>query len=818
MPVEAKWGKALERAREMSSQELRARLTQELQKRADTALFAVGIGRIILLRQLSPLSAPRRDAAAKTSYSLPPSPGRFFFDPSELSALVNTLKRLMPDQAENILRQAERICRHQFDLLGYEALDYGAEIDWQLDAVSGKRAPRKAWYKIHYLDFNEVGDHKVTWELNRHQHLVTLAKAWLLSGDQRFIAELIRQWRHWHRENPYPKGINWASSLEVAFRSLSWIWIGHLLADCASMPATFQRELARALALSARHIERYFSTYSSPNTHLLGEAVALFFIGALCPRLRSAPRWQALGWQTLIEQAERQVQGDGVYFEQSTYYHVYALDFFLHARTLAARNDIPIPASFDATLRKMLDVLCGSSQAGLATGFGDDDGGRVFDPRRNRREHLLDPLSTGAAIFRDAALSAASPGLTGEALWLLGKKSAEFFTNPAESAPRPASKCFPESGIYIMAGAGPREKRQSPRVEIASFEPQMAIDAGPQGAGNSGHGHADALSVQLSVAGEEWLIDPGAYRYVSSGGDRDQFRGTAAHNTLLVDGMSQADPGGPFAWRNLPSVRCEHWINGDRFDFFSGSHDGYMRLPQPVHHRRSIFYLKPRFWFVSDFAEGEGEHQLEVLWHFAPHFKPSYTPPGFTLRPHSAEPDERRGLILIPPEQHGWSPEFRRGWTSPAYGAKLPAPVLSFSRSGRLPAELATLVLPLREDSGKLSRIGGEADRPHGWWFETSRGQHLFLFGDAETHWQLGPWASDAAFVYAGIDDTGAVYVALCHGSSFAVDGRLAVASDRQVERCEVTASGASLDLSCSDLEAAVDCRADLLRKMMRSA
>jgi hypothetical protein len=41
--------------------------------------------------------------------------------------------------------------------------------------VHGKRAPLNPWFKIPFLDFAVVGDHKVTWELNRHQHLVTLA-------------------------------------------------------------------------------------------------------------------------------------------------------------------------------------------------------------------------------------------------------------------------------------------------------------------------------------------------------------------------------------------------------------------------------------------------------------------------------------------------------------------------------------------------------------------------------------------------------------------------------------------------------------------
>src|ERR1022692_5290448 len=72
------------------------------------------------------------------------------------------------------LAPAEKICQHRFDLLGYKDLDFGTPIDWHFDPVHRKRAPRKPGYQIPFLDFNQIGDHKIIWELNRHQHLVTV--------------------------------------------------------------------------------------------------------------------------------------------------------------------------------------------------------------------------------------------------------------------------------------------------------------------------------------------------------------------------------------------------------------------------------------------------------------------------------------------------------------------------------------------------------------------------------------------------------------------------------------------------------------------
>ncbi len=310
--------------------------------------------------------------------------------------------------------------------MGYENLNYDAQIDWHLDAVHGKRAPLKPWFKIRFLEFDEVGDHKVTWELNRHQHFVTLAKAWHLTHDDKYVAELTRQFYSWQLANPYPIGINWGSSLEVAFRSLSWLWVRFLLVNCPAVPANFDRDLLSALALNGRYIERYLSTYFSPNTHLLGEAVALFFIGTLCPQLALSKKWRDHGWQIMLQEAEHQVRPDGVYFEQSLYYHVYALDFFLHARLLAQRNGIQVPGGFDQILNRMLDVVAAVSQTDPPDSFGDDDGGRVFNPRRNRSEHLADPLAIGAILFdRDDMKHSAT--LTEEAVWLFGEPASCWF-------------------------------------------------------------------------------------------------------------------------------------------------------------------------------------------------------------------------------------------------------------------------------------------------------------------------------------------------------------------------------------------------------
>ena len=753
----------------MDRTELRHRVRQELAKRQDGLLF---------LLQFDFAKHVRRSAAAGR--------GNFFFGPEGVNARLDLLRQRLPEQVKRIVQQADGILLHRFDLLGYTDLAYGRPIDWHLDLVHGQRAPRKAFYRVRYLDFEEVGDSKVTWELNRHQHLVTLAKAFRLTGDPRYADEVLRQWRHWRTANPCPIGINWASSLEVAFRSLAWLWTYHVLEGAPGLP-DFREEWIRLLALSGRHIERYLSTYFSPNTHLLGEGVALFFLGTLCPELAAAERWKTVGWQIVLDEARRQVRSDGFHFEQSTYYHVYALDFFLHSAVLASVNNIPLPKEFEEFLEKMLSALCLLGRAGAPPRFGDDDGGRLFDPRRNGSEHLLDPLATGAILFNRADYKAAATQLREETIWLVGPEGVRVW-DELEARPRDlGSAVLDASGLYLLASEKPVT--------------QLVVDCGPMGTQSGGHGHADALSVTLTSQGHDLLLDPGTCSYAAEGGERDLFRGTAMHNTLRVDGVDQAEPGTAFSWRRLTQSKTERWIQGKHFDLLEATHDGYLRLPQPVTHRRWVFSLRNGMYLVRDGAEGSGEHKLEVSWHLGQEMQ--LVEEGvFRVRGAS------QGLALIPPVGHGWAEEVSKQSWSPVYGQKAPMTVLTFSKMADLPDTFCVLLVTLEEalrSPGTLVQIGERQPDSgvSGYRFAGENQEFSFLSGEAGKVWREGSVTSDAEFVcWSRGQKSAAERLILVNGSYAEVDGGVVLRFTRTVSWGEVTMGENQREIFSSEPEA----------------
>jgi Heparinase II/III-like protein/Heparinase II/III N-terminus len=762
------WPQIASRLARMNRHEFLDRSRQELSKRADAVLSRFGF-----------------DFSQSTVTSANTKRSQFFFAPASVAPVLGLLRQRLPQRVEEIVRQADKICRHEFDLLGYQGLDYGDPIQWHLDRVHGKQAPKKAFYKIRYLDFDEVGDSKVTWELNRLQHLVTLAKAYRLTDEQHYADEIFKQWRHWHAENPYAIGINWAGSLEVAFRSFSWIWMYQLLEGTPALPQEFRKEWLRALAVNGRYIERYLSTYFSPNTHLLGEAVALLFLGTMCPESSRAEAWKSRGWEIVLQEACRQVRDDGFHFEQSSYYHVYAIDFFLHAVVLARLNELNVPSEFEETLKNMLDALLLLGRAGVPPRLGDDDGGRLFDPRRNRSEHLLDPLATGAVLFRRGDFKAVAAELPEETIWLLGERGVAEWDRLQTQSPDMHSAGLAFSGLYVLATATPPS--------------QLVVDAGPHGAG---HGHADALSICLQSQGHSMLIDPGTLRYVSDGPERDLFRATAMHNTLTVDGVSQSEPAGRFAWKGLTNVKAERWVAGKSFDLFVGSHDGYSRLASPVHHQRWVFSLKSGLYLVRDLAQGKGKHRLDITWHSGPEMQ---------LRAeHLLEVQgTSNGLAVLYPEGHGWSEEVRQEAWSPVYGKREPITVLNLRRVTGLPAEFVTLLVPvedLRGIPGKLTQMKGEASTPvKAYLYSTPLEEFSFFFAEMGRQWKHGRVASDAEFVCWQKKRTGEDELLIfCNGSYVEIDGLRVLAFKGIISDCEMRSRGNAKEVRSSERDSLV--------------
>src|SRR6266508_778116 len=228
---------------------------------------------------------------------------RFLLDHMSADSLTVDVRARWPRAALDAASRAERLLAGRYDFLGYTVLVFAARgqaVDWHFDPVHHRRAPQAFWASVPYLN-PSIGDHKIIWELNRHQHWLTFGRAWWLTSDARYRDALLAQLESWLAANPPLVGINWASMLEIGFRAMSWTWALHFLLRPARAGAAESRvstsadipwlvDMLVALDRQLTHIEQNLSHYFSPNTHLTGEALALYISGLAVPELAASDR------------------------------------------------------------------------------------------------------------------------------------------------------------------------------------------------------------------------------------------------------------------------------------------------------------------------------------------------------------------------------------------------------------------------------------------------------------------------------------------------------------------------------------------------
>jgi uncharacterized heparinase superfamily protein len=316
---------------------------------------------------------------------------------------------------------------------------------------------------------------------------------------------------------------------------------------------------------------------------------------------------------------EQDFRADGVHVEASTHYHCIALRSFVGARENCRGYGIELSRAFDERLRKALDFA-------------------VHCRRPDGRIPMLSDADSGDYT---------------ELLELAG-----------DPEPTTLTADFADGGYY---------------TQRSGWEPDDAFlifDCGPLGDG--GHGHYDLLSVEAYARGRPLLVDPGRFTYSEEPPNlRRWFRGTAAHNTVTVDGLDQTPytrkrPDGPTAEGRFLGRTTARGIDVLAGEARSPAYDAI--------HRRRITFVHGRQWVIEDRLQAPTEHEYDLRFHLAPG---EATISGGSVR--------APGLTLVIGGAAHITLE--RGWIAPEYGVRVEAPVVSARQRGR-DATFTTIVVP----------------------------------------------------------------------------------------------------------------------------
>jgi hypothetical protein len=628
------------------------------------------------------------EADAALAHHIEEGTQRFVIGRKTKAQVIDRIWREFPESRDAAAARADRVLSGDYDVLGYRGLRFTRPAlpalrrapDWHFDPVHDRRAPRDFWASVPYLD-PACGDHKIIWELNRHQHWLALGRAFWLTGERCYRDRFLEEFKDWLEENPPLVGINWASMLELAFRSLSWIWALHLFADGGPTgrgPAKGEDHVPNAdarpwvadlllgLDVQLTQIERNLSRYFSPNTHLTGEALALYVAGRALPMLAASERRASVGREILVREIGRQIAPDGGHSERSTHYHKYTLDFYLFALAIARLTEDPVAPEFERAASQLASaarVL--ADDRGLLPHVGDDDAGALLPFTGRAPDDVSDSLGIAAALLgRDDLKIGPVPE---EAWWLLAGSTLAPSLDTLTGAPvagRPSSAALRDTGYYVS---------RSPEGD------HLVIDGGPHGFLNAGHAHADSLSLTFERRGRPLLIDPGTACYTIDAAVRDRFRSTAMHNTLVVDDRPQSIPAGPFHWARTAAATVHRWHCDVGFDYFDGAHDGYL----PMRHRRRVLALHDDLLVVADLLDATGPHRASVHWHVDPRWQVEVRGPRAWLLLDGQCVEFVAGTGAL--EAVSADRKSGLGWYSPMYGRIEPATTLRITRQGSGP-------------------------------------------------------------------------------------------------------------------------------------
>jgi hypothetical protein len=611
---------------------------------------------------------------------LPPGmrPERTFASPLPQSARA----AVPAEVAAALIRAADTVLAGEWMVFGTPRGD-SADPDWFYDPLTGRRAPdRELAFRVHHRDEAATGNIKQVWEMSRHHQVTVLAAAWWLTQEERYAAAAAHQLRSWWRANPFLTGVHWTSGIEAGVRLISWVWTRRLLDDWPKVGDLFEHnhDALRQIAWHQEFLAAFPSRGSSANNHVVAEAAGRLVAACAFPWYAETPEWRRSAAALLEREVKANTFADGLNRELATDYHRFVFELGLLAAVEADADGYEVSEATWQRLARMLDAGAAIVDAtGRPPRQGDGDEGRALVVDDPDHDPWATALATGAAVLGAPAWWPAFDG--GVQACVVGALAR------ARQLPRPSARprAFPDAGLVILrsrAGDGP--------------EIWCRCDGGPHGyLSIAAHAHADALSVEVRHNGVDILADPGTYCYHGEPVWREWFRSTAAHNTVEVNGQSQAESGGPFLWITQPRTRkmtCE--VGEQPVQTWCAEHDGYRRLSTPTMHRRSVTLDSPgRALTVVDTFETGGDVSLRLWWHLGPEVLVELDSTHAALSwPVGA--DRHHGTLELP-DGLAWTAHTAEvdpvaGWYSPRFGGRVPATSLEGRGLGSSSTRLVT--------------------------------------------------------------------------------------------------------------------------------
>ena len=390
-----------------------------------------------------------------------------------------------------------------------------AAPDWLANPLTGQRvgAPERNWWQIPDFD-PAVGDIKLIWELSRMDWALAFAQR-ARNGDEEALARLNNWLADWCSHNSPYRGPNWKCGQEASMRVMHLAMAALILGN-VHQPTTGLRVLVFL------HLQRIAPTaqyaMAQDNNHGTSEAAALLIGGNWLAALgvREGARWQQIGRRWLENRAARLIGPDGSFSQYSLNYHRVMLDTLCMVEVWRRHMALPEFSKrwqervLAATqwLHRMVSPLNGDGP-----NLGANDGARLLQLTNSTYRDYRPSVQLAMALFADQRAYAQDGPWNHALQWL-------SVPIPRALAPQPGNRAADDGGFAVLRRGTVMAMLRYPRFK---FRPSQA----------------DALHLDLWLAGDNLLRDAGSYSYNTEAKWQNYFGGTASHNTVQFDDRDQ---------------------------------------------------------------------------------------------------------------------------------------------------------------------------------------------------------------------------------------------------------------------------------------
>jgi len=582
-----------------------------------------------------------------------------------LAGIADRVRHCQPALAAALASEAEDVRKGNFHLLGAHWPTPDAmpppPTFWHVDPDDGEVFPQRDAYCFdvsfrHGVNTREI---KRIWELSRLQFLGPLAAHSALEG-RREEADLangiVRSWMHGN--HPF-RGINWSSGIELALRVIS-VAISFSIIGVERLDEENRQALLKFFAAHVCWLKRFPSLHSSANNHRIVELAGLIVGTTMVPAVDGKGLLRERSWRDLLTEVDRQIYPDGVGAEQSPAYTAFAIESLLVAAVAYGRQ-YDLPAVTKERLAAWAEhSLWLMDSGGGVPAIGDWDNGRVIATTQAHEPNYVASIVSAVAhcIGRaDLAPPAKEPSLRD---LILGSAD-------SSSTLRTGMCSFQTGGYTVFRSAGP-----DPIV--------LTFDHGPVGyLSIAAHGHADALSIWLSIGSQPIFVDAGTYRYHSCRALRDAFRHTSVHNTLTLQSRASSRSSGLFNWSTKAKARRIAAKDGLMARVI-GEHDGYVAR-FGVRHRRTVdFDGASRIAITDELLDASDAREVSISFLLDPACKATLNRDGTVLIAVAGRSIARVvGTGPMKAEIIRGDRESNLGWIAPSFGVRVPTDLIRFT-------------------------------------------------------------------------------------------------------------------------------------------